>query len=67
MKVNVGLADRAVRVVIGLALLWYAVLAPVSGYNWVGWLGVPVLLSALFGFCPLYALLGLNTSPRRGR
>jgi hypothetical protein len=61
MTRNVGAVDRAIRVVLGLALLWYALLAAPTGFNWVGWLGLVPLATALVGSCPLYSILGLNT------
>ena len=29
--------------------------------NWVGWIGVVPILTALFGTCPAYSLFGLST------
>jgi hypothetical protein len=29
------------------------------------WIGVVPLLTGLFGFCPLYKLVGLNTCPMK--
>jgi len=65
---NMGWIDRVVRFVIGVVLLAYAV--PVgfepSSWNWVGWIGVVPLLTAVFGVCPLYSLLGISTcTPKR--
>jgi hypothetical protein len=62
---NVGVVDRAVRIVIGLALIAFALgyLAPGTGYNWLGWIGVVPLLTAAVGSCPLYSALGLSTCP----
>ena len=65
MTRNMGSIDRAVRIVIGLALLWYALLAAPTGYNWIGWIGVIPLLTALSGFCPLYSILGVSTCPAK--
>ena len=65
MSTNIGGVDRVIRIVIGLALLWYALLAAPTGYNWVGWIGVIPLLTALAGFCPLYTILGINTCPAK--
>jgi len=65
MSTNIGGVDRVIRIVIGLALLWYALLAAPTGYNWVGWIGVIPLLTALVGFCPLYTILGINTCPAK--
>lgn len=58
MKINVGTPDRVLRVVIGLVLI---ALAATGHGGMVGWLGVVLLATGLFRFCPAYALLGVNT------
>lgn len=63
MTTNMGGIDRVLRIVLGLALLWYALLAPATGYNWIGWIGVVPLLTALVGNCPLYSIIGVSTCP----
>ncbi len=63
MTTNIGSIDRVLRVIIGLALLWYALFAAPTGYNWIGWIGVIPLVTALIGSCPLYSILGLSTCP----
>jgi len=63
VKANVGSLDRALRVVIGLALLALFVFAE-APLRWWGLIGVVPLLTAALGFCPLYALLGVSTCPR---
>lgn len=63
MTANVGGADRIIRIIIGLVLLWYALLAPATGYNWIGWIGIVPTLTALLGYCPLYSVLGVSTCP----
>ncbi|MGA8148636.1 MAG: DUF2892 domain-containing protein [Gallionellaceae bacterium] len=60
MKANVGGIDRALRVVVGLALIGMT-LANVIGV-W-GWIGVVPLLTGIFGFCPAYLPFGLSTCP----
>ena len=42
MSVNVGTIDRVLRVVIGLALIAFAIPLgfPDTGWNWIGWIGV---------------------------
>jgi sulfite exporter TauE/SafE len=62
-----GTIDRVVRVVIGLVLIAYALgyVAPGTGWNWAGWIGVVPLLTALIGSCPLYTVLGLSTCPAK--
>lgn len=62
MKTNVGNADRIVRVVLGLALL--SLLFVLDGNaRWWGLIGVVPLVTAAFGFCPLYRVVGLSTCP----
>lgn len=60
MVKNMGNVDRVLRGILGLGLLAWAVLGS-HELNWLGWLGVVPLGTALFGFCPLYRLFGLNT------
>jgi hypothetical protein len=65
MNTNVGTIDRVLRVIIGAALLWYALFAAQTGYNWIGWIGVVPLITALVGICPLYSILGVSTCPAK--
>ena len=60
MKSNVGGIDRTLRIVGGLVLIALAVTGTVGFW---GWIGVVPLVTGLFGFCPFYPLLGLNTCP----
>jgi len=60
MTKNIGTIDKALRVIVGLALLAYA-LWGTSQYTWIGWIGIVPILTALIGWCPPYALLGINT------
>jgi hypothetical protein len=57
---NVGGLDRALRVLVGLALV-VATLAGLIGV-W-GWIGVVPLATGLLRTCPVYSLIGLNTCP----
>lgn len=57
MKKNVGTTDQIIRVIIAVAIF-------VIGYmnhSWWGLLGLIPLITALLGFCPLYAILGIKT------
>lgn len=58
--VNVGTADRVVRVLVGAALLslvfWYA-----GPWRWVGLIGIVPLTTGLSGYCGMYRLLGIST------
>jgi hypothetical protein len=60
MKVNEGMVDRAIRVVLGLALISLVYVGPKTAW---GWIGVLPLATGVLGFCGVYALLGLNTCP----
>lgn len=58
MKLNIGGAERVIRIVAGLALIG---LAATGTVGWWGWLGVVPLATGAIGWCPPYALLGINT------
>ena len=62
MKANEGGVDRALRIMGGLAILSLAFVGPQTPWAYVG---VVPLLTGLVGFCPLYALLGVNTCGTR--
>ena len=63
MTINVGMIDRIARVVLGVALIAFALgyIAPGASWSWVGWIGVVPILTALFSTCPAYTLLGIST------
>jgi len=63
MSLNIGVFDRLARVVVGLALLAFALgfLAPGTSWNWVGWIGVIPIVTAIFGTCPLYTIFGISS------
>jgi hypothetical protein len=61
MKLNVGGIDRILRIVVGLALVAWAVM---GGPVWA-WIGVVPLGTGLIGFCPLYPILGMSTCPAK--
>lgn len=67
MTTNVGFIDRGVRVLVGLALIAFALgyLAPGTSWSWVGWIGVVPLITGLVGVCPAYSMVGLSTCPMR--
>ncbi len=61
--INVGTVDRTIRVIAGLAILSLTVVGPHTLWGLVG--AVP-LLTGIFGFCPLYRLLGISTCRMHG-
>ncbi len=61
MPKNMGTIDRWIRVALGVALLALVVLGPKT--TW-GYLGLLPLFTGIFGYCPLYQLLGWSTKYR---
>ena len=59
MKKNMGNADRAVRLVLGLGLISLAFIGPKTPW---GLIGIIPLVTSMIGFCPLYRLLGISTN-----
>jgi hypothetical protein len=58
MKLNVGGTDRIVRIVAGLALIGLTLTGNIGVW---GWLGVVPLATGAIGWCPPYAIFGINT------
>jgi hypothetical protein len=66
MSKNIGSIDRALRLVLGVALL--SLLLVLDGPSrWWGLLGLVPLLTGAVSFCPLYAALGINSCPADSR
>jgi hypothetical protein len=60
MEHNVGGIDRAVRIVAGLVLL--SLLFVLEGsVRWWGLLGIPLLATGLFAWCPAYLPFHITT------
>lgn len=57
MICNVGKIDKSVRLIIGV------VIAALGFYyqSWWGLLAIIPIFTAIWGFCPLYALFKINT------
>lgn len=58
MTRNIGNAERVIRAIVGLALIAIVFVGPQTPW---GWIGVIPLATALLGWCPPYAMLGINT------
>lgn len=61
MKPNVGTVDRALRIIVGLALIGLTLNGNIGVW---GWIGVLPVLTGIFRFCPAYPLLGISTCKR---
>ncbi|HTY02639.1 MAG TPA: DUF2892 domain-containing protein [Rhodocyclaceae bacterium] len=61
MKLNVGGIDRVLRIVVGLALVAWALM---GGPVWA-WIGIVPLATGAIGFCPLYPILGMSTCAKK--
>jgi len=68
MSTNVGTIDRIARIVVGALLIAFAIPIgfPETGWNWVGWIGVVPVITAVFGYCPAYSIFGLSTCSAKG-
>lgn len=66
MKTNMGSADRAIRVLIAIAVAILYFTGTIQGILGLVLLVLAVvfLLTSVMGFCPLYTLFGMNTCKR---
>jgi hypothetical protein len=62
MKANVGGIDRVLRIVAGIVLIALTLMNVIGPW---GWIGVLLLLTGLFRFCPAYSLFGMSTCPMK--
>lgn len=60
---NVGVTDRVLRLVAGIGILSLVFVGPRTPW---GYLGLIPILTAVFGTCPAYSLLGINTCHKSG-
>ncbi len=61
MEKNMAVWDRAVRIILAIIFLYFAVTQ--GGAWWIlGILGIVFIVTSLIGFCPLYKVVGLKTA-----
>ena len=66
LKTNEGTLDRALRVIVGIALLaWFFLDQGTGFWHYAKLIGVVPLLTGLIGSCPVYTLFGLSTCPMK--
>jgi hypothetical protein len=64
MKINIGLVDKVLRIVAGIALLSLIFILE-GNARWWGLVGLVPLVTGLVGWCPAYALIGASTCPAK--
>lgn len=58
MKVNVGGVDRLLRVIAGLVLVGLTLMGAIGVW---GWIGLILIATGVFSYCPAYSLFGIRT------
>lgn len=63
---NEGTVDRALRIIVGLALLvWFLVDQGQGVWHYAKLIGIVPLVTGVIGSCPLYSILGISTCPMK--
>lgn len=62
MCFNLGIVDRVVRTILGVALIAYGV--AVENYI-IAAIGIIPIVTVIFGFCPFYYPFNLNSGCKR--
>ncbi len=71
MSVNVGSADKAIRIILGALLIALPFVSGLAAFSssaaTIGSVvvGVVLIATALFSFCPIYRVLGIGTSSKQ--
>lgn len=60
MAINVGSADRVIRIVAGVALIAVAIMGH-GPIRWLGLVGAVLVITAIVRFCPAYWLMRIKT------
>ena len=66
MKINknLGSLDRALRILVGMALFILGFMGYLGSFGWLAIvIGGVLLITTVFSFCPAYAILGVKTCP----
>jgi hypothetical protein len=59
MKKNIGNVERIIRVILGVGVVSLAFVGPRSSW---AFLAIIPIVTGLIGYCPPYALLGIDTT-----
>ena len=57
-KSNTGKTDRIIRIIVGVLLVGNVFTGLQTP---IGWIGLILIVTGIFGTCPVYSLLGINT------
>lgn len=63
MSINVGTADRVIRIIAGIGLIAYAAVSH-GAIRWIGLAGVVLIITGVVRFCPAYWLMRIKTIGR---
>ena len=58
MNANIGVIDKWLRIVVGVALIALALFGVIG---WWGYIGIVPLATAVINFCPAYRLIGIDS------
>ena len=68
MDVNLSTLDRIARLLLGTFVISLGYIQNDTGFmidKWTSWgVGLMPIISALFGRCPIYRMLGISTCPK---
>ncbi|MCB1347440.1 MAG: DUF2892 domain-containing protein [Paracoccaceae bacterium] len=64
-KTNEGTLDRALRIILGLALIAGFFFNGGGTWSWLYLIGIVPLATGLLGSCPVYSILGISTCPMK--
>jgi hypothetical protein len=66
MKLNIGLIDRIIRIIIAIIIAVLYFTNQISGIAAIilGIIAVIILLTSIIGYCPLYALFKISTKKK---
>lgn len=57
MKQNIGNTDSVIRIILGTA----AIILGLAFQSWWGLIGIPLVVTAVIKWCPLYVPFGIST------
>jgi hypothetical protein len=58
LKDNTGKIDRIIRIIVGVILVGNVFTGLQTP---LGWIGLILIVTGIFGTCPIYSLLGIST------